>query len=116
MGLHIKSGDMVKVISGNDREKGIIGKVLSVDAKSQRVVVEGANRRHKHVKPSQKNPQGGRIMQEMPIHISNVQPVTKVDGELVPTRVRFETREDGSKVRVAVKSGEVLGVLKKARK
>ncbi len=113
MALHIKSGDMVKVISGND--KGKVGKVLSVDAKAERVVVEGINRRHKHVRQSQQNPQGGRIMREMGIHLSNVQPVAKVGGDLVATRVRFETKDDGSKVRVAVKGGEVLSVLKKAK-
>jgi large subunit ribosomal protein L24 len=114
MALHVRSGDMVKVICG--KNVGKIGKILSVDAHAGRVIVEGVNRHYKHVRRTQENQQGGRIMQEMPIHISNVQPVTKVDGTLVPTRVRFERRDDGSKVRVAVKSGEELSVLKKAKK
>ena len=114
MALHIRSGDMVKVICGND--KGKVGKILSVDAKKERVIVEGINRRRKHVKPSQQNPQGGRIEKEMGIHLSNVQPVTKSEDGLVATRVRFETRADGSKVRLAAKGGEVLSVLKKPKK
>ena len=65
----------------------------------------------KHVRPNQQNQQGGLVEKELPIHISNVSPA--VDGK--PTRVRFETREDGSKVRVAVNGGEVIGQpLKKA--
>jgi large subunit ribosomal protein L24 len=94
--------------------KGRTGKVLRVinDEKRPTVVVEGVNVRKKHLKPSQLNPQGGVIEKEMPIHISNVSPVA--DGK--PTRVRFETRPDGSKVRVAVRNGQVLGQeLRKAR-
>jgi large subunit ribosomal protein L24 len=72
--------------------------------KSQ-VIVKGLNMRTKHLKPTRINPQGGIITKEAPIHISNVSPV--VDGK--PTRVRFQTRDDGSKVRVAVKGGKVLG-------
>jgi large subunit ribosomal protein L24 len=94
--------------------KGRTGKVLRVinDEKRPTVVVEGVNVHKKHLKPSQLNPQGGVIEKEMPIHISNVSPVA--DGK--PTRVRFETRKDGSKVRVAVRNGQVLGQeIRKAR-
>jgi large subunit ribosomal protein L24 len=71
------------------------------------------NVRTKHLKPSQANPQGGEIEVEMPIHISNVSPV---DGEGKATRVRYETRADGSKVRLAATTGEQLGPeLKKAK-
>ncbi len=106
---HIRKGDTVKVLSGGD--KGRTGKVLRVvtdrdDPRKERVVVEGVNVKTKHVRPSQANPRGGLTQVEMPIHISNVSPV---DGSGKATRVRFESRDDGSKVRVAVTTGEVLG-------
>ncbi|QDU71765.1 50S ribosomal protein L24 [Mucisphaera calidilacus] len=88
-------------------------KVLQVFPESDQVLVEGVNVRKKHLKPTQANPRGGVISKEMPIHISNVSPVA--DGK--PTRVRFESREDGSKIRVAARTGEQLGAeLRKARK
>ena len=110
MARHIRKGDMVIVTSGNDR--GATGEVLRVIPKTSRVVVQGINVRSKHLKPSQNNPQGGIVRREMPVHISNVSPV--VDGK--PTRVRWETREDGSKVRVAVRGGKELHVLRGPRK
>jgi len=111
MARHVRKGDLVKVIAGND--KGKTGKVLRVIPKEDRVVVEGVNTHHRHVRPSQKNPQGGRITKDMPIHISNVQPISPSGGGV--TRVRFEKRDDGSKVRVAVKGGDVLHTMKKAK-
>ena len=92
--------------------RGRQGKVLRVIPDRDLVLVEGVNVRKRHTKPSQANPRGAIIEREMPIHISNVSPVS--DGK--PSRVRFETRPDGSKVRVAVKSGQTLGQeLRKAR-
>jgi len=112
MAQHVRQGDIVAILAGNERGK--TGKVLRVDAKAQRVWVEGRNMRVKHVRPSQANPQGGRIEKEMPIHLSNVNPVSPSANQ--PTRVRFETQKDGSKVRVAVKGGDTLGQpLKKAQ-
>src|ERR1041385_546381 len=111
MARHVKQGDVVMVRSGDD--KGKTGKGLRIVTKYDQVVVEGINLVFRHVKPNQKNPQGGRIEKEMPIHISKVSPIDPKSGK--PTRVRFETKKDGSKVRIAVKSGEVLGTLKKAR-
>lgn len=111
MPRHIKKDDLVRVTTGNQR--GATGKVLKVDAGAGRVVVEGINVRKRHVRPSQQNPQGGRVEKEMPIHISNVSPVSPSTNQ--PTRVRFETREDGSKVRLAVKGGDVLSTLKKPK-
>jgi len=104
----IKSGDTVLVIAGAD--KGKTGKVLRVLADKNRVVVEGINRVWKHVRPNQRNPQGGRIQKDAAIHASNVMPVDPAKGG--PTRVRLETR-NGRKVRVAVKSGTELGVIGK---
>ena len=110
MARHICKGDMVIVTAGNDR--GVTGEVLRVIPKVDRVVVQGINVRSKHLKPSQASPQGGIVRREMPIHISNVSPV--VDGK--PTRVRFETRDDGSKARVAVRGGKDLHILHGSKK
>lgn len=102
MPRHVKKGDMVMVLSGNER--GATGTVLRVLTKHDRVVVQGVNIRAKHIKPSQANPQGGVVRREMPIHISKVSPV--IDGK--PTRVRFVTDKSGHKSRVAVKGGKAL--------
>jgi large subunit ribosomal protein L24 len=110
MARHIRKGDTVIVTAGNDR--GATGEVLRLLTDTDRVVVQGVNVRAKHLKPSRVSPQGGIVRREMPIHISNVSPV--VDGK--PTRVRFEIRSDGSKVRVAVRGGKELHRLRGARK
>ena len=95
----IKKDDLVKVITGKDRDK--TGKVLQV--KNGKVLVEGCNMVTKHAKPSAANPSGGIINHEAPMDISNVMLV--VDGK--PTRVGFEVK-DGKKVRVARKTGKVI--------
>ncbi|MCX4241288.1 50S ribosomal protein L24 [Paraliomyxa miuraensis] len=100
----VKQGDSVVVVAGKD--KGMRGRVLSVSPGASKVVVEGVNVRTKHVKPSQQNPQGGRIKKEAPIHISNVMLADPETGK--PTRVRIKTLETGQRVRVAVKSGEQI--------
>ncbi len=104
MARHIKTGDTVMVMSGAD--KGKTGRVLRVLVDKDRVVVEGINRVWKHVKPSQRNQQGGRIQKDAPIHISNVLPVDPTSGK--GTRVKIEVRE-GRKHRVAVGTGTDLG-------
>ena len=104
MARHIKAGDTVVVISGAD--KGKQGRVLRVLIDKDRVVVEGINRVWKHVRPSQRNPQGGRIQKDAPIHISNVMPLDPTTGK--GTRVKFQEK-DGVKHRVAVGSGADLG-------
>ena len=111
MAMHVKKGDRVMVIAGDD--KGKTGEVLRVDAERRKVLVQGVNRVYRHLKPSRRHPQGGRIQKEMPINISNVQPVDPKSNQ--PTRVGFKTLEDGSKVRVARKSGQTLGILKKGK-
>lgn len=111
MAARIKLGDLVQVITG--RDKGQVGRVLSVLHKEERVVVEGVNRITKHVKPSQRNPQGGRVQINASIHMSNVMPVDPSTGK--GTRVRFEERS-GVKHRVAVKSGTSLGEIKRPSK
>jgi large subunit ribosomal protein L24 len=101
--MHVKKGDKVMVISGKD--KGKTGNILASFPKQNRVLVEGVNIVKKHAKPSQINPQGGIISQEAPIHVSNVMPIDPKSGK--PTRVGYK-EENGKKVRVAIKSGEVL--------
>lgn len=105
--LHVKKGDNVKVIAGND--KGREGRVLVVFPKRDRVLVEGINMRIHHEKPSQQNPQGGRMEREAPIHISNVMVIDPTTGE--PTRIgrkRIEEDGGGRWVRYAKKSGEII--------
>ena len=99
--MKIKTGDTVKVIAGKDKDKE--GKVLSVDKKTGRVVVEGVNMVTKHAKPSASNQQGGIINKEAPIDASNVMDVQ--NGKA--TRIGYKV-EDGKKVRVAKKTGEVI--------
>ena len=106
MARHVRKGDTVMVIAGDN--KGKTGEVLRVIPKDDRVLVKGLNLRMKHVKPSQAAPQGGMVQREASIHISNVQPLGE-DGK--PSRVRFPERDDGSKVRVAVKGDKVLGTV-----
>ena len=101
MASKIKKGDTVKVIAGKDKEKE--GKVLSVDAKNNKVVVEGVNMVTKHSKPSAANQQGGILHQEAPIDISNIMYVVK--GKT--TKIGYEFK-DGKKVRVAKATGEVI--------
>lgn len=111
MATNIKKGDKVQVIAGAD--KGKVGEVFLVYPNANKVLVQGVNRVHKHLRPSRQHPQGGRIHKEMPIHISNVLPVDPKTNQ--PTRVGFRVNEDGSKERFAKKSGESLGLVKKAK-
>ena len=99
--MKIKTGDTVQVIAGKDKDKE--GKVLSVDKKTGRVVDEGVNMVTKHAKPSASNQQGGIINKEAPIDASNVMYVQ--NGKA--TRIGYKV-EDGKKVRVAKKTGEVI--------
>ena len=101
MARHVRKGDKVMIVSGS--HKGKTGTIMRVITKSDRVVITGLNLRTKHLKPTRLSPQGGIVTREAPIHVSNVMPVDK-NGK--PPRVRFETRPDGSKVRLAVTTGE----------
>ena len=103
--MRIRVGDTVEVISGDDA--GTRGRVLSVDHKAGKVVVEGVNRVYKHVRRSQKNPQGGRLQTEMPVQVSNVALICPKTDK--PTRVGVRYLDDGSKERYAKKSGASLG-------
>ncbi len=101
--LKIRTGDTVRIVAGD--HKGTEGKILSVDIKKNKAIVEGANMVSKHEKPSAKNPQGGIVKKEAPIHISNLSLIDAKSGET--TRVGFEIRDE-KKVRVSKKSNEVI--------
>ena len=115
----IKKGDTVRVIAGKaatwvrgEKDKSAAeGKVISVDAKRGRVVVEGLHKVTKHEKPSMRNQNGGRIQTEAPVDISNVMLVHK--GK--PTRVGFRV-ENGKKVRYAKASGETIDEVTSSKK
>ena len=111
MALHIKKGDTVEIITGD--HKGATGRVLRVIREKNSVIIQGHNIAKKHVRPSRKNPQGGRISVEQPIHISNVLPVSPKSSK--GSRVRYQMDKDGSKKRVAL-DGTELGIVKKAEK
>jgi len=99
----IRKGDTVVVLSGKD--KGKTGEVVRSMPKEGKVVVSGVNVAVRHRKPTQLNPQGGLERKEAPLHVSKVAIADPKSGKA--TRVRFEDR-DGKKVRVAVKSGELI--------
>ncbi len=101
--FHIKKGDNVKVIAGNER--GATGKVLSVDVKKRRAFVEGVNMVSKHTKPNATNPQGGIAKKEASIHMSNLM-VT--DGKGNATRIGRKLNEDNRLVRYSKKTGEEI--------
>ena len=98
----IKKGDSVVVRSGKD--KGRTGTVLQVMPKAEKLLVQGVNVATRHRKPTQESPEGGIERREAPMHISKVALADPKTGK--PTRVRFEIAKDGTKVRIAVKSGE----------
>jgi len=100
--LKIKTGDLVKVIAGDS--KGQEGKVLTVDRRTDRILVEGVNMVSRHTKPSAANPQGGIVKKEAAVHISNLMVV--VGGET--TRVGRKQNDDGNIIRFSKKTGEEI--------
>ena len=109
MASHLKKGDMVEIIAGE--HKGATGRVLRVIPGKNSVVVQGHNIAKKHVRPSRKNPQGGRIHVEQPIHMSNVLPVSPKSSK--GSRVHYQVDADGSKKRVGV-DGVEIGIVRRA--
>ena len=105
--MHLKTNDIVEVIAGDDR--GQRGKILKIDREEGKVVVEGMNRVYKHVKRSQKNPQGGRLNKEMPIRISNVLLFCSRCNSA--SRTGSRTTEGGAKERFCRKCGAGRGQL-----
>ena len=110
MPAHVRKGDSVVITAGQFR--GQTGTVLSVDPTAQRVIVKGPGIAGivRTVKPTRINPKGGQVEVDRSFHISNVSPA--VDGKA--SRVRFETKSDGSKVRLAVRGGGQLSVVRSA--
>lgn len=102
--FHIRKGDTVQVLAGED--KGKTGKVLKVIVEKQRAIVEGVNFVSKSQKPSAKNPQGGIVKMEAPVHISNLNVLDPKTGK--PTRIGRRRNEEGKLVRYAKKSGEEI--------
>ena len=101
--LHIRKGDEVIILAGKD--KGQKGKVLKVFVKEQKALVEGANMVSKSAKPSAKNPQGGIIKQEAPIHISNLSLIDPKSGKATRVSIKHEGK---NVIRIAKKSGEEI--------
>jgi len=109
--MHIRVDDVVEVITGEDKVRG---KVLRVLRDEGRIIVEGVNRAYRHIRRSQKNPQGGRLSKEMPINISNVLLVCTSCNQ--PTRTGARFKPDGAKERYCKKCGSGIGALAPARK
>ncbi len=102
--MRVVKNDNVRILTGKYRGK--TGKVLKVFPDQDRIIVEGVNIIKKHTKPSQKNPQGGIVEKEATIQVSNVMIIDPKTSE--PTRVGYKILEDGTKVRISKKSGEML--------
>lgn len=109
--MHIKLNDTVKIITGDDA--GVQGKVLSVDHQTKKVLVEGVNLVYKHVRKSQRNPQGGRLSKEMPVQASNVLLCCPACGE--PSRTGSRYADDGVKERFCKRCGKSAGAISPAR-
>lgn len=109
--MKIKKDDTVQVISGKD--KSVTGKVISVDHHKNQVTVEGVNVVFRHVKPSQRNPQGGRLEVAMPVPASKVMAMCPKTNK--PTRVGYRMLDDGSKERYAKTSGASMGIISRAK-
>jgi large subunit ribosomal protein L24 len=107
--MHVRKDDMVEVISGDDAVKGRARRVLRVLPDEEKVVVEGVNRVYKHVKPSRRNPQGGRLSKEMPVSAANVLLYCPTCRRGVRLGKRYA--DDGSKERYCKKCGNSLGAL-----
>ncbi len=108
----IKKDDQVRIITGDDA--GTTGRVLEVDREKGKVLVEGVNRVYKHVRRSQKNPQGGRLSKEMPVFVSNVKLVCPACGQAARVGVQFN--DEGAKFRVCRKCKKVLDQVAPPRK
>lgn len=102
--MHVKKGDTVQVIAGSD--KGKVGEILQTISKTSKVIVKGVNLRTKHVKPQQEGESGQIVVQEAPIHSSNV--MLYSEKQKVASRVCHTIDKDGKKVRMLKKTGEII--------
>ncbi|HUX02368.1 MAG: 50S ribosomal protein L24 [Phycisphaerae bacterium] len=103
--MHIRRDDTVEVMAGDD--KGARGRVLRVEPRKDRAIIEGINRVYRHLRRSRKNPQGGRLEIEAPVHLSNLLPVCPKCSKA--TRVGFRTDESGKKFRTCRRCGAQFG-------
>ncbi len=110
--MHIRVDDTVQILTGDDR--GVKSKVLKILGNERKVLVEGVNRVYKHMRRSQRNPQGGRLSKEMPVAISNVALICESCGTATRTGARY--REDGSKERYCKKCDAGNGLISPPRK
>jgi large subunit ribosomal protein L24 len=118
--MRIRRGDLVEILAGDDYSLAaaqhrlpLTGRVLSVDTDRGKIVVEGVNRVYKHVRRSQRNPQGGRLSKEMPIDVSNVRLYCERCSR--GTRVGLRYLDDGAKERFCKRCGQSLGNVAPAR-
>ncbi len=102
--MHVKTGDTVQVVSGKD--KGKVGEIVRAIPKDSKVIVKGVNIKTKHVKPQQEGESGSIVTQEFPIHSSNV--MLYSTKENVVSRVCYTFTQEGKKVRMLKKTGEIL--------
>jgi len=102
--MHIRKGDTVLVVNGE--YKGRRGRVLQIERKKNRVLVEGVNMIRRHTKPSSRNQQGGIVEREAPIHVTNV--MAWCEAANAPSKISMKRLEDGSRVRVYKINGETL--------
>jgi large subunit ribosomal protein L24 len=109
--MFLKVNDVVEVLTGDD--KGKRGKIISIDRTNNKVVVQGINLVYRHMKPSRRNQQGGRLSKEMPVNASNVALIDPSTNK--PTRVGVRYLPDGAKELYAKKSGTAIRTLSKAR-
>lgn len=109
--MYIRVNDTVVILTGDDRE--VRSRVLSVDRAAGKVFVEGVNRVYKHVRKSQRNPQGGRLSKEMPVQISNVMLICERCGK--PTRAAVRINARGVKERYCKKCSAGIGEIGKAK-
>lgn len=110
--MHIKKGDTVEILAGDDR--GVRARILSVHRRVGKVIVEGVNLVYKHVRRSQRNPQGGRLSKEMPIPLSNVKLVCEKCNRATKTGVRVDN--EGAKFRFCKKCSASLGLISPAHR
>ncbi len=102
--MHVKKGDTVQVITGKD--KGVIGEIVAISAKKSQVIVQGVNMRTKHVKPQAEGESGQILTKEFPVHSSNV--MLYSTKQKVASRVAHTFTDDGRKVRMLKKTGEII--------
>ena len=104
--MYIRKGDMVQVITGDTRDHGKVGKVLTINTKTERLVVEGVNIIKRHQKPSSSNQSGGIVEKEAPIHASNVMPWCESQKKAIP--IVMKRNDDGKRVRVFKNTDETV--------